>query len=139
VESIECPDAGIRDAAGLEAFSNATVVNLAGNALATIDVGGLTQLEVLILGINTLERVTGLSQLSSLRMLWLGRNRLEAVDVSGLRRLEDVRLDDNRLTSIHGLGDSPELRTLFLGQNPGLDCGSLGLAPDLVAQSGCGS
>jgi hypothetical protein len=139
VRSVECPDAGIRDAAGLEGFSNATVVNLAGNALTAIDVGALTQLEVLILGINALEHVTGLSQLQSLRMLWLGRNRLEAVDVSGLRRLEDVRLDDNRLTSVAGLGDSPELRSLFLGKNPGLDCGALGLAPDLLAHSGCGS
>jgi len=137
VTKVECPDADIRDATGLDAFVNTTVLNLAGNALTSIDVGALTQLDVLILGINALERVTGLSRLESLRLLWLGRNRLETVDVSGLRNLQDLRLDGNRLTSVHGLGDSVRLNTIFLGENPGLDCGSIGLPRELLAQSGC--
>ena len=139
VTTVECPDADIRDASGLEAFVNTTVLNLAGNALTSIDVGALTRLEVLIVGINTLEGVTGLGRLESLRLLWLGRNRLETVDVSGLRNLEDLRLDGNRLKSIYGLGDCAGLKTVFLGENPGLDCAALGLPPALLAQSGCGS
>jgi Leucine-rich repeat (LRR) protein len=137
VTNVECADADIGDATGLDAFVNTTVLNLAGNALTSIDVGALTKLEVLILGINALERVTGLSRLESLRLLWLGRNRLETVDVSGLRNLEDLRLDGNRLTSLHGLGDSVRLNTIFLGENPGLDCAALGLPRELLAQSGC--
>jgi hypothetical protein len=137
VRAIECPDASIADASGLEAFEDVTVLNLAGNALTAVDVGALTRLEVLILGVNALERVSGLARLESLRLLWLGRNRLETVDVSGLRNLEDLRLDDNRLTGIRGLDDARRLQTIFLGGNPALDCGALGLPPALLAQSGC--
>jgi hypothetical protein len=137
VTTIECLDAGIGEATGLDAFVNTTVLNLAGNALTAIDVGALTRLEVLVLGVNALERVTGLGRLESLRLLWLGRNRLEAVDVSGLRNLEDLRVDGNRLTSLRGLGDSGRLKTIFLGENPSLDCEALELPRDLLAQSGC--
>ncbi len=137
VKTIECVDAGIGDATGLDAFVNTTVLNLGGNALTTIDVGALTRLEVLILGVNALERVTGIPRLQSLRLLWLGRNRLETVDVSGLGNLDDLRLDGNRLTGIRGLGAAARLRTVFLGENPALDCEALGLPPELLAQSGC--
>jgi hypothetical protein len=136
--SIECPDAGIREVGAFEAFPRVTVLNLAGNRLTTIDVEALARLEVLILGINELERVSGLSGLERLRMLWLGHNRLEAIDLSGLRALEDLRLDRNRLTRLTGAADLVRLETLYLGGNPDLDCDALGLPPELVARSGCG-
>jgi hypothetical protein len=138
VDRIECTDAGIEDASGVEHFVNATVLNLAGNSLTRIDVGALTNLEILILGVNALEDVTGIPRLRRLRLLWLGRNRLEAVDVRGLHQLRDLRLDGNRLTRLAGAEDLGKLETLFLGGNPALACASLPFPEGLLAASGCG-
>lgn len=137
VTTLECNDAGIQDASGLEAFVNVEVLNLAGNVLRTVDVSQLTRLRILILGINELETVDGLPNLHDLTLLWLGHNKLESVDVRGLENLRDLRVDGNRLRRLEGGGDLVQLESLFLGGNPHLDCASLGFPEALVERSGC--
>ncbi len=137
VTAIECPNMGIRHLGGVEKFVDVEVLNAAGNALDRVDVGALTNLTVLVLGANRLQRIDGTAGLEKLRLLWLGHNRLQTIDVSGLVNLEDLRVDDNRLVGMTGAEDLAKLERLFLGQNPDLDCGALRLPKALIEASGC--
>ncbi|MER2079831.1 hypothetical protein [Psychrobacillus psychrotolerans] len=76
---------------GFEIFNGTQLINLylALNNLQSLDVSGLSSLEILTLGANPLQSLN-VSGLTRLKMLTLENNHLSSLDLSGLDNLEQL-------------------------------------------------
>jgi tetratricopeptide (TPR) repeat protein len=135
---VYCPDAGIRDARGLEAFVDTRELVLSHNQLRHVDLASMPRLRLALLNGNQLERVEGLESAGELESLWLSHNALDRLALGEKPLLRDLRADHNQLTRIRVDGRHPPLWRLVLWGNPDLTCADLPFAATLVAGSGCG-
>ena len=88
--------------------------------LPSLRLGQLSQLKVLLLQSNELQRVEGLHDLTQLRELCLDRNKIKGLDpasVSSLTSLRELRMEEVGLRSLSNLAPLPQLQTLLLGSN----------------------
>jgi 4-amino-4-deoxy-L-arabinose transferase-like glycosyltransferase len=137
VTRIECVRQGISDASDLRYFSNVEILDLTGNRIHRLDVGGMRHLEMILAAGNGITSLTGLEGLNRLHTLWLAANRLERLDVTGLTGLKDLRVDRNDLVDLAGFATLRSLEAAYVGGNPRLACVSLHRAHPGVEVRGC--
>jgi hypothetical protein len=111
--SLSITNSTISDITGLEAFTNATGLNLAGNNITSADLSANSALTSIILTNNPLSTV----QLPASTSLFACANcDLTALDVSGLPDLTILGFVQNDVTSID-LSNNPLLRELSCSDN----------------------
>ncbi len=106
---------GIKDATGIEYFTNITDLNLDSNDLTEIDVSNNTALTFLYLGGNDLTEID-VSNNKALTFLKISSNKLTAIDVSQNTALTNLELQVNKLTAID-VSNNTVLTKLLLFNN----------------------
>ncbi|MDL2232411.1 PKD domain-containing protein [Ruminococcaceae bacterium OttesenSCG-928-L11] len=112
VVAVNGANRGIADLQGLEYLTGLEVLNLDGNALTEVSLGGCGTLREVSLAGNGLISIA-LPRSSALKTLDVSDNRLTSLAISGVAGLEELRCADN------------ELATLVMTYNPSLwyvDC-----------------
>lgn len=123
-------------------FPGLEVLELGNNrisSIAALNLKGMTDLRVLTLESNYIQRVDGLQGLPCLQQLVLAKNKIKRLDPRsfyGLNELRGLQLEENGLRSLAHCGPLPKVRSLFLAYNRLSEMSELEY---LTPERGCGS
>ncbi|MDR0848333.1 MAG: leucine-rich repeat domain-containing protein [Propionibacteriaceae bacterium] len=117
--SLSCPNRGIFNLTGLEAFTSLHTLELYANMLSSVTpLAGLTNLTKLDLYHNQVSSVTPLAGLTSLTILDLSNNQVSDVALlGGLTSLTSLNLAHNHVTNVSALAGLTSLNWLSLYDN----------------------
>jgi internalin A len=113
--TLEAPDEGIYDLAGIEHCANLTTLDLSRNSITDPStLASLTVLKILRLSSADLPDLGFLARLARLETLWIGGNELTDLGgLSHLARLSELIIEGNPIRDLSPLGRLPDLRSLF--------------------------
>ncbi|RDK88684.1 DUF7619 domain-containing protein [Marinirhabdus gelatinilytica] len=119
----------ITSVAGIENFSNLTLLDCTSNIINDMDLTALGNLQVLKCSNNEMEtiNITGLTNLDTVRAF---SNDLTTVDLSGLTSLTELSLSSNQITSLDA-SPAVNLESLIVAYGP-LNSLTLGSLPNLT-------
>ncbi len=115
VFALDLEYSGIEDLTGLQEFSNLRELKAGGNLFPTVDLSGLSSLEVLYLLPASLTAID-LSSLPNLRELSLGSSGIGSLDVSANTSLENLNIGACGLSTLD-VSMLPDLKVLSINQN----------------------
>jgi Leucine-rich repeat (LRR) protein len=116
---------------GFYACPNLEVLQMGYNQISDLSLLGLsilTNLKVLFLQGNEIQRVEGLQNNHDLRELVLDKNKIKGLDphsLTSLSRLRELRLEENGLRSLSNFHNLLKLQSLYLGYNRISEIGEL--------------
>jgi len=106
----------IRSLDGIKHFTSLEILNITGTSIQTLDVSGLTALESLGCGSNSLLTSLDVSGCMVLEWLECGGNKLTTLNLSGCTKIEYIDVDNNDFTSLN-LSGLTELKHIKCSYN----------------------
>jgi internalin A len=127
-------NANIKDATGIEYFTNINFLNIAGNQLRTIpDISGIKNLMGFYANNNQLTSLPSMASLTQLGDFQVSYNQLTSLpDISGASGLKFLYCSNNRLSQFPSLKQFPALSILVMGLNPLNTVIDFSLCPNLT-------